>query len=334
LQDIAYLEFSAQNQDEVVDYFSRSFAFTAVATCDEPGKQATLLRQGRVRLIVSSGPAAAEFLGTHGDGISDIAFVCDDIAATVERAVAVGARRLGPATLSGFGDVRHTLLPSKPAIGARGSFPDGRRWVQLPRRDAGREAFVRDLDHIAVCVEAGALHDTVFYYEHGFDLKQYSTEYVEFGAQAMDSVVVRSGSDRVTFTIIEPDRTRAPGQVNEFLTRNGGAGVQHLAFLVDDIVGAVRGARDRGLEFLSTPDAYYSALPDRVGHLDEAIADLRDTHVLADRDEWGYLLQLFSRSPHSRNTIFYELIQRHGAHGFGINNIRALYESVERGRDR
>lgn len=327
--DIAHLEFYAQDREAVVGYFTESFGFAVTATCQEPGRSATLLRQGTVRLVIASGPETAEFVEEHGDGVADIALACEDIPAAIERAEAAGVRRLGPATLAGFGGVRHTLVP---ATSARHAFPDGRPWVTTPA-SARPEPFIRKLDHIAVCVPAGMLYEIVRLYEHGFGFDQYSSEYVEVGAQAMDSIVVRSASGNTTFTILEPDKSRDPGQVDGFLERNAGAGVQHLAFLVDDIIMAVREYRDRGVEFLSTPDAYYAMLPDRVGDLGVDIADLRNAQVLADRDTWGYLLQLFSRSPHERNTIFYELVQRRGAQGFGSSNIRALYESVERERE-
>lgn len=333
VHDIAYLEFSATDHTSAVDYLTRSFGFTEAASCEEPYRSSTLLRQGDVRIVVTSGPATETYLAAHGDGISDIAFSCADIPAALARAEAAGARRLGPATLSGFGDVRHTLVPRGPHTDVHRGLPDDRPWVTAPSRPGpATEDFVRELDHLAVLVPHGTLHDTVRFYEDAYDLKQYSSEYVEVGAQAMDSIVVRSGSGKVTFTIIEPDATRQSGQVDGFLSRNAGAGVQHPAFLVDDVVAAVRALRARGVRFLTTPDAYYQALTERVGHLQETIDDLRDTHVLADRDEWGYLLQLFTESPYERNTMFFELIQRRGAQGFGAGNIKALYESVERER--
>ncbi|MEU6097827.1 4-hydroxyphenylpyruvate dioxygenase [Streptomyces sp. NPDC047079] len=333
MHDIAYLEFSATDHGSVVDYFTRSFGFTEAAFCEEPHRSSTLLRQGDVRIVVTSGPATETYLAAHGDGVSDVAFFCTDIPAALERAEAAGARRLGPTMLSGFGDVRHTLVQRSPETDANTGYPDDRAWVASAARPGpATEGFIRELDHLAILVPHGTLQDTVHFYENGFDLKQYSSEYVEVGAQAMDSIVVRSGSGKVTFTIIEPDATRQTGQVDGFLSRNAGAGVQHPAFLVDDVVGAVRRFRERGVRFLSTPDAYYQALTERVGHLQETIEDLRDTNVLADRDEWGYLLQLFTESPYERNTLFFELIQRHGAQGFGAGNIKALYESVERER--
>jgi 4-hydroxymandelate synthase len=188
------------------------------------------------------------------------------------------------------------------------------------------------LDHVAVCVEGKTLPYWAGFYKDGFGLTQYSTEYIEVGEQAMDSVVIRSPSGGITFTVLEPDLTRSPGQIDAFIARNSGPGVQHLAFRVDDIVSAVYEFRELGVEFLNTPSTYYDMLAERLPGIQAEIADLRKTNVLADRDEWGYLLQLFTRSPHERNTLFYELVQRRGARGFGSANIKALYEAVERDR--
>lgn len=138
-------------------------------------------------------------------------------------------------------------------------------------------------------------------------------------------------SDHGRKELFEPDPSRQPGQIGAFLDRNSGLGVQHLAFGVDDIIAAVSEYRKRGITFLKTPASYYDLLADRLPGVREEIAQLRAADVLADRDEWGYLLQLFTRSPYQRNTLFYELIQRRGAQGFGAN-IRALYEAVERDR--
>ncbi|MEU9978945.1 4-hydroxyphenylpyruvate dioxygenase [Streptomyces sp. NPDC051014] len=334
--DIPYTEMYVVDRHKTVEYFTGSFGFEETAFSESPHVQSSLLRQGAAHLVVSSGPATESFLDEHGDGIADIALACDDVHGTAAAAVAAGGRVLpsdqGSVRVSGFGDVRHTLVPSGPEGFA--SVPADRTWT--PARPGSTPsagpAPVLSLDHIAVCLNAGSLHETVQYYIDGFGCERFYSEYVEVGAQAMDSIVVRSPSGGMTFTIIEPDAKRSPGQIDAFLQRNSGSGVQHLAFLVDDIVAAVREFRSRGIEFLRTPGPYYDMLADRIPSMTDQISDLSDTNVLADCDEWGYLLQLFSRSPHERNTLFYELIQRHGAQGFGSANIRALYEAVERER--
>ncbi|WP_181803803.1 4-hydroxyphenylpyruvate dioxygenase [Streptomyces shenzhenensis] len=333
VRDIEYVELYASESKSALDYFVESLGFVAVAESEEPGRQSVLLAQGRVRILLTTGPDTREFLDTHGDGIADIALSCDDVAATYEAAMAAGARSAaGPGeapVVSGFGSVRHTLLPVPDASGT--GLPTGRTWTELAPAGppAGR---IAALDHVAVCLEAGTLADYTDYYTTAFGLPTYSAEYVAFGDQAMESVVVRSPSGGATFTLIEPDKKKQAGQIDMFLDRNNGPGVQHLAFLVDDIVPAVHEFRERGVTFLSTPGAYYDLLAERFADLREEIQVLREAHVLADRDEWGYLLQLFTRSPYEHNTLFYELIQRRGSRGFGSANIRALYEAVERDR--
>lgn len=328
---IEYIELYTNSQKSVIEFFVSSLGFTAVARSDEPDRSSTLLRQDGTQLVITSGPATAQFLGEHGDGIADIAFGCDDVPATRDAAVAAGARRAGDCVVSGFGDVRHTLVPAAGA--SPPGYPAGREWAEVQGTAAPPEAGrVRRADHVAVCLEAGTLHQVARFYTDGFGLDRYSSEYVEVGEQAMDSVVLRSASGGITFTMLEPDTSKRAGQINGFLERNHGAGVQHVAFLVDDIVAAVRAYRDRGIEFLATPGSYYDLLCERLDGVAWSIGDLRDTNVLADRDEWGYLLQIFTRSPYERDTLFYELIERKGARGFGSANIRALYEAVERER--
>lgn len=331
-QDIGYVELYASNRQAAIDYFVLSLGFTVAAESTDDELSSVLLRLGGVRLVVTSGPGTEEFLDTHGDGIADIAFTCDDVAATYAAAVAAGAAVRGPAAgnpvVRGFGGVRHTLLPHR----CGEQLPVGRTWTAIPVPAAAWRGRCRALDHVAICLEAGQLQEYVGFYADVFGLAWYSSEYVQAGGTAMDSVVVRSPSGAVTFTMLEPDSARDPGQLDSFLARNSGAGVQHLAFEVDEIIPAVRELRARGVEFLSTPPAYYDRLAERLSGLCPEIADLRATHVLADRDEWGYLLQLFTRSPYERNTLFYELIQRRGARGFGSANIRALYDAVEQDR--
>lgn len=204
--------------------------------------------------------------------------------------------------------------------------------MSTPTAQARPTGQIRLLDHVAVCLEPDTLADYADFYRDALGLARYSAEYVAVRDQGMDSIVVRNASGGITFTLVAPDAGKSPGQLDAFLSRNDGPGVQHLAFGVDEILPAVREFRDRGVEFLSTPDGYYDALAERLAGLRGEIADLRAAHVLADRDEWGYLLQLFTRSPYERNTLFYELIQRRGARGFGSANIRALYEAAERDR--
>jgi 4-hydroxymandelate synthase len=328
---IGHIEIYTTDRASLVDYFVSALDFTDVARACPTGAESSLLERGDVRLIVTEGPVAAEFLEQHGDGVADIAFICDDVAATQERALRAGAEPIGDTAIAAFGSVRHSLLPESTQYS-----PAAPPWAAVegtgPRPDAGRLRHIQALDHIAVVLDGGDLHERIEHYITALGFEQYSSEFIEIGNQAMDSVVARNPSATATFTFLEPVTDRDAGQLDAFLARNAGPGVQHLAFLVDEIVPAVRDFGTRGVDFLATPAAYYDALSERLHEMTVEIADLRETNVLADRDEWGYLLQLFTRSPHPRNTLFYELIQRRGARGFGSANIRALYEAVERDR--
>jgi len=328
-QDIEYVELYTSDRLSAVDYFVSSFGFTWMAECVVGGSRSSLLRHGTVQLVLTAGRGTEEFIEAHGDGIADIAFGCDDPVQTCERAVAAGASLIdsapGKLVVSGIGDTRHTLVTRS----AGPSLPSDRAW-KLVSEASAKPGRIWLLDHVAILVESGTLTGYADFCTEAFGFARYSGEYIDIGEQAMDSIVVRSPSGGITFTILEQDQTKKPGQVEGFISRYGGPGVQHLAFLADDIVSAVHEFRGRGVEFLRTPDAYYEMLARRLPGIKEEIADLRATNVLADRDEWGYLLQLFTRSPYKRNTLFYELVQRRGARGFGTANIKALYEAVER----
>ncbi|MGD0558724.1 MAG: 4-hydroxyphenylpyruvate dioxygenase [Streptosporangiaceae bacterium] len=329
-QDIEYVELYTSDERSAVEYFVSSFGFKRTAESSANGSHSSLLLQGTAQLIVTAGQGTEEFLEAHGDGVVDIAFACDDAAQDRDRAVAEGASVItsepNKQVVSGFFGVQHTLVTRRATRVA----PPDRTWTPVADDLVRPAGHIQLLDHVAICVDGGTLTDCADFYTSAFGFPRYSSEYIEVGDQAMDSIVVRSTSGGVTFTILEQDTDKKSGQVEAFLSRNGGPGVQHLAFLVDDIVSAVHAYRDHGIDFLRTPGSYYEMLAERFPSIRADIKDLRETDVLADCDEWGYLLQLFTRSPYRRNTMFYELVQRRGARGFGSSNIKALYEAVER----
>ncbi|WP_194905610.1 4-hydroxyphenylpyruvate dioxygenase [Catenulispora rubra] len=331
---IGYVELYTTDTATAVDHFVSAMGFTRVADSVEPERSSVLLQQGGVRLVVTSGRGIARFLEQHGDGIADIALTCDDVAATAVAAASAGATvtrsSQGLPVVSGFGDVVHTLLPTDPLVNG---LPASRGWSSAPGVAAtAATGRVTGLDHIAVCLEGGTLEKYADFYRDAFGFSRYSSEYVAVGAQAMDSIVVRSDSGSAILTLVAPDPGKEPGQLDNFLERNGGEGVQHLAFRTGEIIAAVHECRERGVVFLDTPDSYYDMLGERLGGPHAQVEELRETKVLADHDEWGDLLQVFTRSPYPRNTLFFELIQRNGSRGFGSANIRALYEAVERDR--
>jgi 4-hydroxymandelate synthase len=333
---IDHVEFYVGELEESAAKLCRDFGFRspeATATPGEPDGRSVLLRQGRIRLLLTTaaepGHRAARFVQRHGDGVASIAFRTDDVRQAFEAAVAGGAEAISAPTLadygdglilqavvSGFGDVTHRLVEQVGPVSEGGA--EGNRDGEL----------VEDLDHAAICLGPGQIEPVVGFYRAAFGFGHTFDERIEVGGQAMISKVVQDPAGTVTFTLLEPDPELAPGQIDQFLAAHDGAGVQHLALRTPDIVRAVRTLSDRGIEFLSAPDGYYRSLEGRLGAFNFPVDVLRDVNVLADRDQWGQLFQIFSHSTHERRTFFFELIERRGARTFGTGNIRALYEAL------
>lgn len=316
------------------------------------GQRSVLLSQAGINLVLTSGlypeHPAAEYVRRHGDGVAVIAMEVDDAAAAFGELVARGARPLAQpqshsdshgsvvvAEVAGVADVIHRLVERRDAngspvrAGGDGSFLPG---VLQPvtGSPALAEPLVQLIDHFAVCVPAGELRATVDFYRTVFGFDEIFAEYIDVADQGMDSVVVQSPSGLVTFTLIEPDTSRRPGQVDQFLHEHGGGGVQHVALITDDIVDTVSRFAERGVRFLRTPASYYESLESRVSPIAAPMAQLSGLGILVDRDHWGQLLQIFAESSHARRTFFLEVIERRGARLFGSGNIKALYEAKER----
>jgi 4-hydroxymandelate synthase len=301
-----------------------------------------LLEHGDVRVVLTSGLVpghpACEYIGVHGDGVASVAFGCADVTAAYARLVERGARGLSAprtygngvdevvlATVSGFGDVSHRLVQRRGEC--RGFLPGA---IEPVSDGSPAGDMLRHIDHLAVCLPTGDLATTARYYHDVFGFAEIFEEYIEVGTQAMNSTVLQSPSRQITFTFLEPDPTRSRGQIDDFLDWHAGAGVQHVAFLTDDIVAAVRMLSGRGVNFAVTPGSYYDELASRLGRVDLPTEHLRELGILVDQDHWGQMYQIFTQSMHVRRTHFLELIERHGALTFGSSNIKALYEAKER----
>jgi 4-hydroxymandelate synthase len=310
-----------------------------------PDQRSVLLGQGAIRILMTSGlhreHPASQFVARHGDGVAVTAFRTDSAATAYADAVAAGAAGLREprtwehdqasvttAEVAGFGDVVYRLVERD---GADEFLPGGIVMVPDPGGPDGEASdLLRKIDHAAVCVPAGELDATIAFHEQVFGFRVIFQEYIEIGGQGMMSKVVQSPSGGVTFTLIQPDLTRRAGQIDDFLAWHDGAGVQHVAFLTEDIVTAVRAFAERGVEFAETPSGYYDMLSARLGATDIPVDALRPLGILVDRDHWGQMYQIFAKSVHIRRTYFIELIDRHGARTFGTSNIPALYEAKER----
>ncbi|MGW1200292.1 4-hydroxyphenylpyruvate dioxygenase [Streptomyces sp. NPDC002536] len=336
---------------QAAHYFRSAYGFHTEAEAGPgagpDGSRSFVLRHGGVRLMVASslndaGPTA-DFVRRHGDGVRDVAFSSTDAVGDFERAVAAGAEAVqepavhedesGRVTVAVIGtgsDLVHSLVQRDDPDG---SFLPG-VYRPVACQGGGSSRLLHSVDHLALCLRPDSLDRSVSFYERALGLQHTYDETIVVGGQTMNSKVVQNDNRRITFTMVEP-RTDGPrGQLHDFLDNFGGPGVQHIAFGTDVIADAVRALAARGVDFLSTPSAYYSALADRGIDVGMETETLRELSLLVDRDDWGHLIQIFTRSPYARRTLFFELIQRVEARTFGSGNIKALYEAVERERAR
>jgi 4-hydroxymandelate synthase len=347
IHGIDHVEFCVRDLDSSAARLCDAFGFQVHgrggAETGQHGERSVLLRQGHTQLLLRQGLTgqnpATHYVNKHGDGVAAVAFSTDDVGAAFAAAVAGGAApvaapsfasrdgtRVGTATVAGFGDVLHRFIERS---GPGDEFAPGVVDMIEPRPAETADPLLETIDHLAVCLPAGELGSVVRLYQEAFGLSQIFDERIEVGGQAMISKVVQDSAGEVTFTLIEPDLTRDPGQIDEFLESHHGPGVQHVAFRTTDIIGAVATMSARGIDFLTAPEGYYRALEDRLGLVEIPVGRLQQHNVLADRDRWGQMFQIFTKSVHEQRTFFWELIERRGALTFGSKNIKALYEALE-----
>jgi 4-hydroxyphenylpyruvate dioxygenase len=347
LKSIHHVEFLVGNARQAAFFYRQAFGFSQAAYAGlETGQRdraSHLLVQHKTRFLLSTplGPdgPAADHLRRHGDAVLDIAFHVEDADRAFEEAVRRGAKaaveprtledehgRVRHAAIHTYGDTLHSFVGR---LDYRGPFLPGYVARDIP----GQEVGILRVDHIVGNVELGRMDEWAEWYSRvlgftryiSFDDKDISTEY-----SALMSIVMSDGSHAIKFPLNEPAGGKRRSQIQEYLDYNGGPGVQHVALLTVDIERTVGALRQNGVEFLRVPAAYYDELPARVGEIDEAKEMIRRLGILVDRDEEGYLLQLFTRPVQDRPTLFFELIQRKGSRGFGKGNFRALFEAIER----
>lgn len=301
-----------------------------------------VVRQGNILILVTSSldPASriAEEVRIHGDAVGEIAFRVPDASEAFHLTVSRGARgvtepvtiedaagRVTTAAIKAFGDVVYSFVERRDYAGA---FLPG--YQDSPAPNGSAVSGLVELDHVALSFSAGQLDAMTDFHTRVLDMEVGHEENVMTAHSGMKSKVVQNDIRTVRFPMMEPMAGTRRSQIEEYLKYNHGSGIQHLAFASHDIVAVVRALEAAGAEFLRTPGIYYEALNARVGTIDRELNDLRDYNILADRDEWGYLLQIFSKPITARPTLFFELIERAGARGFGSGNIRALFDAVER----
>ncbi len=342
---VDHVEFYVEDIEKSTNWLVGGYGCVVRATSGgTPGNvRSVAVGQGDIDLVltepVEQDHPAAAYVERHGDGVANIGLRVPDAADAFEQAVRGGARPVSTpverdgvvtASIMGFGDVTHTFVQRPDGSSAHEAF--GLAPVSGIGDTTGTGLVA--VDHFAVVVEPGRIDDTVEFYRQALGFELTLTERIQTGDQAMFIKVVQSASRAVTMTLIESDASMESGHVDDFLKDHGGAGVQHMALRTENILTAVAGIRDRGVELLSTPDAYYTLLAERVQPDRYSVEDLRALHILLDEDHDGQLYQIFAKSVHPRNTIFLEIIERAGARTFGSSNIKSLYEAVESQRNR
>jgi 4-hydroxyphenylpyruvate dioxygenase len=348
---IDHLELFTGNAAQAAYYFTRAFGFSETAYSGlETGRRdrvSHVLEQGRIRLVVTGTLSGDDEIGEHhkrhGDGVHKVALSVPDAAAAYWHAVELGARgvttphwaeddhgRVQLSSVATYGDTLHMFVQRD---GYAGPFLPGFE----ARGEASGEGLFAGIDHVVGNVELGHMEEWVGYYERVFgmtELIHFSDEAISTEYSALMSKVVTDGSGRLKFPINEPAEGKRKSQIDEYLDFYRGAGVQHLALSTRDIVRTVGELRERGVEFLPIPESYYDEVPGRIGRIEQDLGDLRRLGILVDRDDEGYLLQIFTKPLGDRPTMFLEVIERHGSRGFGEGNFKALFEAIEREQER
>ena len=345
-----YLELYVGNAKQSAHFYKTAFGFQSLAYAGpETGvrdRASYVLVQDKIRLVLTTsllpGGEINDHYNRHGDGVKVLALMVDDATSAFEETTKRGAKPyLAPETLTDefgtvvrsgihtYGDTIHMFIERKNYTGP--FMPGYKAWKSNYNPV---EVGLMYVDHCVGNVDWGQMNTWAAFYRDvmgfsqliSFDDKDISTEY-----SALMSKVMANGNMRVKFPINEPAEGKKKSQIEEYIQFYGGSGVQHIAVATDDIIGTITALRRRGVEFLEVPDNYYGPeLLERVGKIDERIEDLKQLRILVDRDEDGYLLQLFTKPVEDRPTLFFEIIQRKGATSFGKGNFKALFESIER----
>lgn len=347
LLGVDHLELYVGNATQAAYFYAHAFGFREVAYAGlETGSRdrvSHVMQQGDVRLVLTGSlrpdGEVARYVARHGDAAKVIGLAVPDAERAYRTAVSKGARAVHEpreerdehgvvrlASIATYGETIHTFVE-------RGDYA-GPHLPGFRGVDGGTDAgLFAAIDHIVGNVELGAMDEWVGFYERvmGFtEMLHFTDDDISTEYSALMSKVVSGGDGRVKFPINEPAEGLRKSQIEEYLEYHGGAGVQHVALETADIVGTVKKLRRRGVRFLRTPGTYYDDLPERVEAITDQVDELRTLGILADRDDEGYLLQIFTKPVGDRPTVFFEIIERHGARGFGAGNFKALFEAIER----
>jgi 4-hydroxyphenylpyruvate dioxygenase len=345
-----YVELWVGNAKQAAYFYEHAMGFTRTAYAGpETGvrdRASYVLEQGDVRFVVTSAlqedHEITRHQGRHGDGVRDIALTVPDATQAYREAVQRGARgvseplrvedefgSLEVSSIATYGDTLHTFV-NRSDYG--GLFKPGYASVSSNGQTSAGVGLT-NIDHVVGNVELGRMNQWVEFYERVFgmtNILHFGDDQIQTEYSALMSKVMADGNRKIKFPINEPAEGKRKSQIDEYLDFYGGPGAQHIALASSNIVDTVERMKERGVLFLDTPDAYYDDVQDRVGAIDESYTDLQRHKILADRDDDGYLLQIFTKTAQDRPTVFFEVIERHGATSFGDGNFKALFEAIER----
>lgn len=346
LKGFDYIELYVGNARQAAHFYRTAFGFAPIAYSGlETGvrdRTSIVVQQNDITLVLTAAltpdSPVAEHVKLHGDDVKDIALSVADAELQYELAIENGAQpimlptviesaegRIKKATIAAFGDTVHSFVERGGHISTffPGFQPINHRALTIPTG-------LLSIDHVALSVNPNEMDNLVEFYHRVLDFHQSFSEDIVTNYSSMNSKVVESRSGLIKFPIVEPGTGKHKSQIEEYLSFHQGPGAQHIAFSSDDIIDSIRALRANGNEFLETPGSYYDMLAGRVGDIDEDIEELRDLNILVDRDDWGYLMQIFTKPLLNRPTVFMEVIQRKRAKGFGSGNIKALFQAIER----
>jgi 4-hydroxyphenylpyruvate dioxygenase len=344
-----HVELWVGNAKQAAYFYEHAFGFARTAySGPETGvrdRASYVLEQGDVRLVLTTALREEHEITRHnmrhGDGVRDIALAVPAVTEAYRQAVQRGARGVREpakledehgvvelAAIATYGDTIHTLVDRS---GYAGAFLPG--FVSVSSNGRAQGVGLQSIDHIVGNVELGRMDQWVEFYERVFgmtNILHFGDDQIQTEYSALMSKVMSDGTGKIKFPINEPAEGKRKSQIEEYIEFYNGAGAQHIALASDNIVQTVTDLKSRGVAFLETPDTYYEDAPTRVGEIDEDFDELREHKILVDRDDDGYLLQIFTKTAQDRPTLFFEVIERHGARGFGDGNFKALFEAIER----